>query len=48
MAGIGRNGWPEWSGMSGRDRAEYAVGSGMLVKKQVSLDSWRLSVKMIL
>lgn len=25
MAGIGRNGWPEWSGMSGRDRAEYAL-----------------------
>jgi hypothetical protein len=24
MAGIERNGWPEWSGMSGRDRAEYA------------------------
>jgi len=25
MAGIGRNGWPECSGMSGRDRAEYAI-----------------------
>jgi len=29
MAGIGRNGWPEWSGMSGRDRAEYAADEGL-------------------
>jgi long-chain acyl-CoA synthetase len=35
VAGIHRNGWPEWSVISGRDRAEYAIKAYVVLKEDI-------------